>query len=132
MAQPRTYVRPMAGWWRRNPFYLWYMLREASCVFVTAYALVLLVGLARLAQGRAAFDAWRDSLASPLAIAFHATALVLVLYHAWTWFKVMPRTLPFVRLGGLRVPDRLIVVAGVASAAAASIAVFAAVWWFRP
>lgn len=132
MARVRTYVRPMAGWWRRNPFYLWYMLREASCVFVTAYALVLLVGLVRLAQGRAAFDAWREDLASPLAIAFHALALALVLYHAWTWFKVMPRTLPFVRIGGTRIPDRLIVAAGVASAAVSSIAVFIAVWWFRP
>lgn len=132
MAQLKTYVRPMAGWWHRNPFYLWYMLREASCVFITAYALVLLVGLARLAQGPPAFDAWRESLASPGALAFHAITLVLVLYHAWTWFKVMPRTLPFVRLGGRRIPDRMIVAAGVASATAASIAVLLAAWWFRP
>lgn len=132
MAQLRTYVRPMAGWWRRNPFYLWYMAREASCVFITGYALILLTGLARLAQGRAQFDAWRESLAHPAALAFHAVALVLVLYHAWTWFKVTPRTLPFVRIGGRRVPDCAIVATGVGSAVAASIAVFLALWWFRP
>ena len=26
----KAYQRPMAGWWHRNPFYLWYTLREAS------------------------------------------------------------------------------------------------------
>jgi fumarate reductase subunit C len=126
----KTYSRPMAGWWRRNPYYLWYMLREASCIFITAYALVLLAGLARLAQGEAAFQAWLESLSGPGSLAFHAAALILVLYHAWTWFKVMPKTLPFIRFGGRRVPDAAIVSIGVASAAAASTALFVAIGWF--
>ena len=125
----KTYVRPMAGWWRRNPYYLWYMLREASCVFITAYALVLLVGLARLYQGNSYFESWRESLATPGAIAFHAVALVLVFYHAWTWFKVMPKTMPFVQLGGRRVPDRLIVASGAVAAIVFSALVF---WAARP
>jgi len=41
----KTYRRSMTGWWKRNPFYLWYMLREASCVVITLFALILLVGL---------------------------------------------------------------------------------------
>jgi fumarate reductase subunit C len=128
----KTYVRPMAGWWRRNPFYLWYMLREASCVFITAYALILLVGLARLTQGEAAFEDWLETLSRPWSIGFHAVALVLVLYHAWTWFKVMPKTLPFVRIGGKRVPDVLIVSSGIAASAALSVILFVTVWWFSP
>ena len=112
----KTYQRAMTGWWRRNPFYLWYTLRELSSLAVTAYALVLLAGLARLRQGEAQFDAWREALASPASLGFHAVALLLVLYHAWTWFKVMPKTLPFLRVAGRRVPDRAIVVAGLASA----------------
>lgn len=125
----KTYRRPMGAWWTRNPFYLRYMLRESSCVFITAYALVLLVGLFRLYQGKPAFDAWRDSLASPAALAFHAVTLALVLYHAWTWFKVMPKTMPFLRLGGRRLSDRLITSLGVSAGVAASLALFAAVWW---
>jgi fumarate reductase subunit C len=124
----RTYTRPMAGWWRRNPFYLWYMLREASCVFITAYALVLLWGLARLAQGRGAYEAWLASLSSPGAVLFHAVALALVLYHAWTWFKVMPRTMPFVRIGAWRVPDGLIVAFAFASSIVLSGALLIAAW----
>jgi fumarate reductase subunit C len=103
----------MTGWWKRNPYYLWYLLRELSSVFVTLYALVLLWGLWRLTQGEAAFEAWRESLGRPLGAAFHAVTLGLVAYHSWTWFKVMPRTMPFVRIAGYRVPDRLFVAGGV-------------------
>jgi fumarate reductase subunit C len=117
----------MGAWWRRNPFYGWYMLRELSCVFVTAYAGELLWGLARLTQGREAWEAWRAGLASAPALLFHAAALVLVGYHAWTWFKVMPKTLPFIAIGGRRVGDRTIVASGVVAALAATVLVFAAV-----
>ena len=111
----KTYMRTMNGWWRRNPFYLWYTLREWSAFFLTAYALVLLSGLARLAQGEAHYEAWRSSLSSPGAVLFHLAALLMVLYHAWTWFKVMHKTLPFLRLAGRRVPDAAIFAAGLAS-----------------
>ena len=124
----KTYTRPMRGWWRKNPFYLWYMLREASCVFVTAYALVLLCGLYRLSQGADAFDGWRAALASPWSIAFHLAALLLVLYHAWTWFKVMPKTMPFIRVGGKRVADNAIIGTGVTAAVILSALLFAFVW----
>jgi fumarate reductase subunit C len=123
-----TYKRPMAGWWKRNPFYLWYMLREASCLFITAYALVLLWGLYRLLQGRAFFEQWLNGLSSPIALAFHAAALVLVAYHAWTWFKIMPKTLPFVRVAGRRVPDAAIVAGGVAGVFACTALVLVLAW----
>lgn len=107
----KTYTRPLgAGWWRKNPFYRWYMLRELSSIFITAYALVLLWGLARLSQGRAPFDAWVDSLASPGAIVFHAITFLLVAYHAWTWFKIMPKTLP-----RIPIPDTAVVACGVSA-----------------
>jgi fumarate reductase subunit C len=127
MAYVRTFVRPMRGWWRRNPYYRWYMLREATALFVAAYALVLLVGLARLAQGRDAYESWRAALTSPLALGFHAVALAAFAYHAWTWFAVMPKTLPFVTIAGRRVPDRTIVASGVIAACAASLALFVVV-----
>ena len=90
----RVYVRPMTGWWLRTPRFRRYMLREASALFLVAYALVLLVGLWRLAQGEAAFALWRAALGHPLAIAWHLLALIMVGYHSLTWFQVMPKTLP--------------------------------------
>jgi fumarate reductase subunit C len=107
----KTYTRPVTGhWWVKNPFYRWYMLREMSCVFITAYALVLLWGLARLSQGRAPYEAWVQALSSPAALLFHAVTLGLVIYHAWTWFKIMPKTLPRIPLS-----DRTVVVSGVSA-----------------
>jgi fumarate reductase subunit C len=129
MARLKTYVRPMAGWWRRNPFYGWYMVREASSLFITVYALVLLVGLWRLSQGQAAFDAWRAALGTPMSLVFHCVALVLVVYHSWTWFKVMPKTLPIVRVGGRPIADRTIIASGVAAAAIASLVLFLVTRW---
>ena len=50
------YVRPMQGWWRRDPFFVRYMVRELTAVAVLAYAIVLAVGIVRLAQGEAAWN----------------------------------------------------------------------------
>ena len=124
-----TYVRPMGAWWRRNAFYRSYMVREASALFVTLYAVVLLVGLLRLAQGPAAYDAWRASLATPASIAFHIVVLLLVAYHAWTWIAVMPKTMPFMRIGGRRIGDRAIVALGAAASIVAQFACLALLAW---
>ena len=124
MAYLRTYERPVRGWWRHNPFYRRYMLRETTALFVAAYALVLLVGLVCLARGPVAWNAWRAALATPPALAFHVLALAAFIYHAWTWFEVMPKTMPFVTVRGRRLSDRAIVGAGVAAAVVASIALY--------
>jgi fumarate reductase subunit C len=128
MSAPKTYVRPMSGWWQRNPFYRAYIVREATCVAIIVYALILLVGLLRLTQGPEAFEAWRASLASPWSVVLHLVLLALVGYHAWTWFAIMPKTMPFIFVGGRRVSDRTIVTAGAAAAVLASIVLWVLVW----
>lgn len=128
MTPPRTYTRPMGVWWQRLPFYRRYMAREATCVFVIGYALVLLFGLWRLGQGREAFEAWRAALATPASFAFHALALVAITFHAWTWFEVSPKTLPFIRWRGSRVADATIVRTGLLAAGLATVLVLALAW----
>ena len=59
MAQVKTYLRSMRGWWYRDPYFVRYMMRESTSVFVAIYAVILLVGVLRLAQGEAAYNAWR-------------------------------------------------------------------------
>src|SRR5262245_9330280 len=97
MAQPKTYVRPMQGWWRRNPYFVRYMIREGSCVFLAIYSVILLVGLYRLTQGEAAWEAWRAALTHPISLVFHWAALLTVGYHAYTWWEVAPKTAPDLR-----------------------------------
>lgn len=129
MAQVRTYVRPMGGWWRKNPFFVRYMIREGSSVFLAIYAVILLVGLYRLTQGEAAWDAWRTALTSPLSILFHWLALLTVGYHAYTWWKVAPKTAPDLRIGGRPLPELLITGGGIAATLGTSILVYIIVRW---
>lgn len=127
MSARKPYVRPMAGWWRRNPFFMRYMAREASAVFLAIYAVILLIGVYRLSQGTAAYDAWLAALTNPLAIAFHGIALLAVAYHAYTWWKVMPKTMPMLHVGGRRIPEISLSAVGWAATLAASLVVYALV-----
>jgi fumarate reductase subunit C len=120
----RTYVRSTNGWWWKNSYFIRYMIREGSAVFLSAYVLVLLVGLYRLSQGQHAFDDWRVALASPGWILFHIVALLLVGYHSYTWFQVMPKTAP-----RLPIDPKLISAGGIASAAGLSVLILAVLWW---
>jgi succinate dehydrogenase subunit C len=124
MAIRRTYVRPMAGWWKRNPFFLVYMAREVTALFVAAYALVLLAGLARLSQGPAAFEQWLDGLRSPWSIGFHLLLLAIFVYHTYSWFTIMPKTMPPVVVGGQRLSNGAITGIGLAASAVISVAFF--------
>ena len=110
----------MAGWWRRRAVHQRYMLREASALFVTAYALLLLAGLACLLRGEAAYSAWRALLASPVSIGLHMLALPFLVYHAVTWFQVMPKTLP-----PLPLPAPFVTAAGVVATLLLSLLVWA-------
>ena len=129
MAQARPYVRPMEGWWRKNPFFVRYMIREGSSVFLAAYAIILLVGLCRLTQGEAAWDAWRQAQTGTFSILFHWLALLTVSYHAWTWWKVAPKTAPDLRVGGRPLPEILITSGGVLATLATSVLVYVIVRW---
>ena len=120
----------MRGWWRRDPFFMRYMLREATAVAVLAYAVILTVGVVRLAQGEAAWEHWRAALRAPWAILLHAVLLVGLSFHTLSWFQIMPKTMPMVFIGGRRVPARSITRAGWLAALVTSIALFTlARWW---
>jgi len=127
-ANRRPFVRPMAGWYRRDPFFVRYMWREATALAVLLYAVVLMVGVLRLSQGEAAFDGWLDALRSPASIALHLVLFVAMVYHAWTWFEVMPKTMPILYSGGRRVADATITNAGVIAAVVANVALLALAW----
>jgi fumarate reductase subunit C len=129
MAKVRTYVRPMAGWWRRNPYFVRYMIRESSSVFLAIYAVILLVGLLRLTQGEAAYDAWRAALTSPVSIVFHWLALLTVGYHAYTWWQVAPKTAPDIRIAGKAIPELVITGGGWLATLGASILIYVIVRW---
>jgi len=122
----------MDGWWLRDAYFIRYMAREVTAVFVAAYAAVLLVGLVRLGQGEAAFNAWLQALKSPLSLLFHLILLATFVYHTWSWFNIMPKTLPMMFVGGKRVQPGTITGTGLAAAVVASLAVFFIVRGMHP
>ena len=83
------------------------MARELTCLFIGAYTLLLVVGIGRLAEGRAAYEAFLESLKSPLSIVFHVLALGFAVYHSVTWFNLTPKALP-VQIGEEFMPDWVI------------------------
>jgi fumarate reductase subunit C len=112
----------MDGWWRRDPFFIRYMIREGTAVFVVAYAAVLLLGVIRLAQGESEYERWLTALRSPWSIAFHLVLLVGLVYHTWSWFQIMPKTMPPISVGGKKVQPAVITATGLAAAALVSLA----------
>jgi fumarate reductase subunit C len=128
MTARNTYRRPMAGWYRRNPRFMVYMLREGTSVFVGFYALILLWGLTALARGPEAWEAWLAALASPQSVLVHLAILIATVFHSVTWFQVAPKATPPLRLGGRAVPDSLIIRGGYAACAVVTLAVLVLAW----
>ena len=62
---------------------------------------------------------------SPLSIFLHVLMLVAFLYHTWTWFVIMPRTLPPILVNGEKVTAATITGTGLAVTVIASLIVFA-------
>ena len=107
----KPYIRKLPkSWWLKQGRYTSYMVRELTCVFLAAYTVLVLVGLYRLSQGPAPYDAFLQALRSPLGIAFHAAALVFALIHTVTWFGLAPKAMPL-RIGEQAVPAGAIVMA---------------------
>ena len=118
----------MDGWWKKNPYYVEYMIHEATALFVAAYAFVLLVGVVRLGQGEAAWNAWLEALKSTLSVIFHLVLLVGAVYHTYSWFKILPITMPPVIVGGKKMAPETLTNSALAVAVVAGLALLGLVW----
>jgi len=107
----KPYMRKLpTWWWLSQRRYTIYMIRELTCIFIGAYAVLIVIGLLRLSHGRAEYDAFLDALQSPFGMVFHLLALLFALVHTVTWFGVTPKAMPL-WLGERRVPDAAIIMA---------------------
>ena len=125
------YRRPMAGWWKRDPFFVRYMARECTAFAVLAYAIVLAVGVVRLSQGEAAWNGYVAALRSPVSLLLHVVLLVAMVVHAKSWFEIMPKTMPMIHVGGKRLGAESITRAGWAATLVASLLLIVLVWGWR-
>ena len=95
-------------WWVQTPTYLLFMVRELTCVFVGAFAVLTLLLMRALASGPDAYASFVGQLSAPGFVLFNAIGFAALLLHTVTWFKAVPTTM-IVRLGETRVPNQVIV-----------------------
>lgn len=120
---PKWYRRRVSvWWWLQKPVYTVFVLRELTSVFVAFFALLLLWQVRAVAQGPEAYAQFLARLRTPLFFALNGVAFLFVLFHAITWFNLAPKAM-VVRLGGKRVPDRIIAAANYAACLVLSAAV---------
>ena len=104
----KLYRRPMSfWWWLDRPAYFKFIVRELTCLFVGAFAILTLLQIRAVGEGPEAYAAFAATLASPAGIAFSVVAFLFVLYHAVTWFSLVPTTI-VLRVGERRVPSSVI------------------------
>jgi fumarate reductase subunit C len=109
MSKRRPYIEPMkATWWLSNSEYRFYILREATSIFVVCYSLFLLMALAALMKGEQHWNSYLAMMQTPGAIAFHLVCFAMVLLHSMTWFSLAPKTMKL-RIKDQVIPESLII-----------------------
>ena len=108
----RPYVREVSKtrWYFRHPRYLRYMSREITCIFIGAFALLLLCALGRLADGQAAYESFLAALQGPWGIFGLLVVLIFAVHNATSWFNVTPKAMP-VQIGEEFLPGKFVVLA---------------------
>jgi fumarate reductase subunit C len=106
---PKWYRRPVSVWWWLERWcYARFVLRELTSLFVGFAALVYLWQLRALARGPDSYAGFVEAMKTPLMLSLHALTLAAALFHAFTWFHLAPRAM-VLRIGGKKLPDRVVV-----------------------
>lgn len=106
------YVRPVSRtrWYFKHPRYLRYMSREVTCVFIGAFALLLLCAVERLSEGQAAWESFLAALTGPWSVLALVLVLAFAVHNSTSWFNVTPKAMP-VQIGESFLPGKFIVAA---------------------
>lgn len=95
-------------WWLRTGPYRRFAAREFTAVFAAAFSIILLLFLAALSRGKAAYEGFLGWLALPPIVLLSSIILVAMLYHAATWFRLTAH-IQEVRLGRSAVPRWVVI-----------------------
>jgi fumarate reductase subunit C len=117
-------ARPSRFWWVRRRAYVAFVLRELSAIFVAWFVVYLLLLIRAVDAGPKQYHDFLNWASRPWAVAVNVIALLFVVLHAVTWFRLAPQAL-VVRLRGRPVPPRLVVAANYALWALVSVTA----WW---
>jgi fumarate reductase subunit C len=88
----KPYVRPMPStWWKKLPFYRFYMLREGTAVPTVWFSIVLIYGLFALKHGAESWAGYIGFLQNPVVVILNLITLAAALLHTKTWFELAPK-----------------------------------------
>ena len=120
----KPFVREVSktGWYLKHPRYMRYMSREVTCIFIGAFALLMLCTLERLSRGPEAFASFMAALKGPWSFLGLALILAFAVHNATNWFNVTPKAMP-VQIGEEFLDGKYIVGAHYAVWAVASLVV---------
>ena len=92
----KPYVRTVSktGWYLKQPRYMRYMSREVTCIFIGAFALLMVCAVERLSQGQAAFESFLAAITGPWSFLGLAVILAFAVHNATNWFNVTPKAMP--------------------------------------
>lgn len=92
----KPYVREVSKttWYLKHPRYMRYMSREVTCIFIGAFALLLLRAVERLSQGQAAYESFLAGLKGPMSALGLLIILAFAVHNATSWFNVTPKAMP--------------------------------------
>ena len=100
----RLYRPPVSTWWwTRKRTYFVFVMRELSSIFIAWFVLYLLLLVAAVGRGEAAYRSFLDWASAPWVTALNVLGLVFVLLHTVTWFSLTPQAME-VRIDGRKVP----------------------------
>ena len=81
----KPYVRPMPStWWKKLPFYRFYMLREGTAVPTVWFSIVLIYGLFALKHGAESWAGYIGFLQNPIVVILNLITLAAALLHTKT------------------------------------------------
>ncbi len=151
MSEIKSYRKPYnppieKTWWLKHPFYFRYILREGTALCSLFIALELLLGIFLFAmsnldapvvtaQTAAPYMWWVNSfLGNPIVIIINLAMLPGLLFHAVTWFALMPKAVRiFMNKNNTDlVPDAFTMVGLYAAAAGATVVVLLAAFISMP
>ena len=126
----KAYVRPMPStWWKKLPFYRFYMLREGTAVPAVWFSIELIFGLFALKNGPEAWAGFVDFLQNPVIVIINLITLAAALLHTKTWFELAPKAANIIVKDEKMGPEPIIKSLWAVTVVATIVILFVALYW---
>ncbi|EFH7089686.1 fumarate reductase subunit FrdC [Escherichia coli] len=126
----KPYVRTMTStWWKKLPFYRFYMLREGTAVPAVWFSIELIFGLFALKNGPEAWAGFVDFLQNPVIVIINLITLAAALLHTKTWFELAPKAANIIVKDEKMGPEPIIKSLWAVTVVATIVILFVALYW---